>query len=315
MLEQEKRSSERAKCDLQFFSFDVRAESSQGTPVLETFCFQTAVGSELAETLVDAPLAPQESLDDLFFERYGVVGRGLITLDPDTVEFVDNTVSRVIAEGMFDFNSPEVQSISIRRGGSGNVSGVLAVRWLSFAEDQTQSYLLPDYNVVQAIATEESQGLLVDVQGVERFTAAEVRVLMIGEGEDIALGVFVPSACRAEAIEHFMRAVAGFREPSFLYSALEQEVRRILDGARDIGSDYYQDSLTWIRANLTWSVECFDSTTSCYATSESLVLELRIADPESEVFIENFGSPFLRCKISFGNPHNALVARPAFHWL
>jgi len=73
--------------------------------------------------------------------------------------------------------------------------------------------------------------------------------------------------------------------------------------------------LTWIRANLAWSVVSFDSTTSFFGAAESVVLELKMIDPESDVFMETFGKSTLRCKVSFGDPGSALVERPSFQWL
>lgn len=315
MLEPDKRSKESSGHDLRTFSFDVKAESSQGGVALENFQLNTASEIDLAEALLVPIPTPQESPDDVFAERFGVIARGRIALDPEAADVVDKTVLSVISEGLFDLDSAEAQGISIRRGGSGALSDRLSVGWVSYTDAQTQSSLLPDFNAVQAIANAESPALSVDVQGVERFTAAEARVLVIGEGDDIALGVFVPSACRAEAIEHFTRAVAGSGEPSFLYSALEQELVRVLDGETAIGSEYYQEVLTWIRANLTGSVVSFDSTTSCFGAAESVVLELRMIDPESDVFMETFGKSTLTCKVSFGDPGSALVERPSFQWL
>lgn len=315
MLESDKRFKE----SFRPFSFDVKAdvkaESLQSGVALENFQLNTASGVDLTEALLVAIPTPQESPDDLFAERFGVIARGRIALDPEAADVVDKTVLSVISEGLFDLDSAEAQGISIRRGGSGALSDRFSVGWVSYTDAQTQSSLLPDFNAVQAIANAESPALSVDVQGVERFTAAEARVLVIGEGDDIALGVFVPSACRAEAIEHFIRVVAGSGETSFLYNALEQELVRVFGRETAIGSEYYQQVLTWIRANLAWSVVSFDSTTSCFGAAESVVLELRMIDPESDVFMKTFGKSTLTCKVSFGDPGSALVERPSFQWL
>ncbi|MEY4701399.1 MAG: hypothetical protein RL326_1586 [Pseudomonadota bacterium] len=314
MQEPEKRVSDPIAPEVRSFSFDVRAEASENIAALETFQIATLPRAELEDSILHVSPSIQESPDDLFAHRFGVVPRGTISLDPQVAEVLDRTLVHVLSEGLFDFDSAEPQGLSIRRGGSGVLSDGLAVRWVSFTEEQTQSWLLPDFNAVQAMVNAESPDLEVDVQGVERFAAAEARVLMVGEGDEIGLGVFVPAACRAEAIEHFVRAIAGSGEPSFLYNALEQEVVRVLDGETTIGSKDYQDVLTWIRANLSWSVVCFDSSASYSNTAESIVLDLMMNDPESQDFLEAFGAPALRCRVSFGNPQSALVERPSFEW-
>ena len=314
MQEPETKSSEPIARAVKTFSFDVRAEASEGVAALETFQIATLPSVELENSLYGASPSIQESPDDLFAHRFGVVPLGRISFDPQVAEVIDGTLVQVLSEGLFDFDNTETQAFSVRRGGSGTLSDELSVRWLSYTEEQTQSWLLPDFNAVQAMLNAESPDLEVDVEGVERFTAAEARVLMIGEGDEIGLGVFVPTACRAEAIEHFVRAIAGSGEPSFLYNALEQEVVRVLDGDTSIGSKNYQDVLLWIRANLSWSVVCFEGAASCSATAESIVLDLMMNDPESQAFTETFGTPALRCKISFGNPQGALVERPSFEW-
>jgi len=293
------------------FSCDVRAQSSEPSAALETFELVT-----LPSVPLDAPSfqPPQDSPEDVFSERFGVAPRGRISFDPEVAAFLDRALAQIVSEGLFDFESAEPQGLAIRRGGSGTVSDELAVRWLSYVEAQTESSLLPDFNALQAIADAESPELEVDVQGVERFSSGEARVLVIGEGEDIGLGVFVPAACREEAIEHFIRAAAGSREPSFLYNALEQEVVRVLEGDTPVGSKDYQDVLIWIRANLSWSVVCFDNSTSCIGSAESIVLDLMMNDPESQDLAEAFGVPRLRCRVLIGNPQGALVGRPRFEW-
>ncbi len=314
MQEPERKSSEMTAREVKTFSFDVRAEASENVEALETFQIATLPSAKLEDSLLEVSPRIQESPDDLFSHRFGVVSLERVSFDPEVAEVVDGTLVQVLSEGLFDFDSAETQGFSIRRGGSGTLSDELSVRWLSYIEEQTQSWLLPDFNAVQAMVNAESPDLEVEVQGVERFTGAEARVLMIGEGEEIGLGVFVPTACRAEAIEHFVRAIAGSGEPSFLYNALEQEVVRVLDGDTPVGSKNYQDVLMWIRANLSWSVVCFDSLASYSATAESVVLDLMMNDPESQAFTEAFGTTALRCKISFGNSQGALVERPSFEW-
>jgi hypothetical protein len=314
MQEPERKVSRPIAPEVRSFSFDVRAEASGNMAALETFQISTLPRPELEDSILNLSPSIQESPDDLFAHRFGVVSRDRVSLDPQVAEVVDGTLVQVLSEGLFDFDSAETQGFSIRRGGSGTLSDELAVRWLSYIEEQTQSWLLPDFNAVQAMLNAESPDLEVDVQGGERFTTAEARVLMIGEGDEIGLGVFVPTACRAEAIEHFVRAIAGSGEPSFLYNALEQEVVRVLDGETPIGSKNYQDVLIWIRANLSWSVVCFDSSASWSANAESIVLDLMMNDPESQDFMETFGTSALRCRVSFGNPQSALVERPSFEW-
>jgi hypothetical protein len=312
MQEPERKVSRPIAPEVRSFSFDVRAEASGNMAALETFQISTLPRPELEDSILNLSPSIQESPDDLFAHRFGVVSRDRVSLDPQVAEVVDGTLVQVLSEGLFDFDSAETQGFSIRRGGSGTLSDELAVRWLSYIEEQTQSWLLPDFNAVQAMLNAESPDLEVDVQGGERFTTAEARVLMIGEGDEIGLGVFVPTACRAEAIEHFVRAIAGSGEPSFLYNALEQEVVRVLDGETPIGSKNYQDVL--IRANLSWSVVCFDSSASWSANAESIVLDLMMNDPESQDFMETFGTSALRCRVSFGNPQSALVERPSCEW-
>jgi hypothetical protein len=314
MQEPERKSSEMTAREVKTFSFDVRAEASENVEALETFQIATLPSAKLEDSLLEVSPRIQESPDDLFAYRFGVVPRRNFSFDPQVADVVDASLVQVLSEGLFDLDSVAPQGFSIRRGGSGALSEDLAVRWLSYTEEQTQSWLLPDFNAVQAMVNAESPDLEVDVQGVERFTVAEARVLMIGEGDEIGLGVFVPAACRAEAIEHFVRAIAGSGEPSFLYNALEQEVVRVLDGETPVGSKDYQDVLTWIRANLSWSVVCFHSSASYSNTAESIVLDLMMHDPESQDFLEAFGAPALRCRVSFGNPQSAFVQRPSFEW-
>lgn len=314
MPEQQRNQSDSATDRLQPFSCDVRAQSSEPSAALEAFELVTLPSVALDEPIFEPPTFTQDSPDDLFSERFGVVPGGGIAFDPKLSAFLDRALAQIVSEGLFDFESAEPQGLAIRRGGSGTLSDELAVRWLSYIEAQTESSLLPDFHAVQAIANAESSELEVDVQGVERFSSGEARVLMIGEGEDIGLAVFVPAVCRAEAIEHFIRAVAGSREPSFLYNALEQEVVRVLEGDTPVGSKDYQDVLIWIRANLFWSVAGFNSVVTCGAASESVVLDLAMTDPESQDFLETFGVPQLRCTVSFGNAQGALVERPTFEW-
>lgn len=315
MPEQEPNLSRSATDALRTFSLEVKAQSPEPSPLLETFQVATSPGMALDETLFPASPPPrQDSPDDLFSERFGVVRKESVSLDPQVVTFLDTTLAQVISQGLFDLDSAEPQGLAIRRGGSGTLSGELAVRWLSYTEAQTESSLLPDFNALQAIANADSPELEVDIQGVERFFSGEARVLMIGESEDIGLGVFVPAACRGEAIEHFIRAVAGSGEPSFLYHSLEQEVVRVLDGDRPIGSKDYQDVLIWIRNNLSWVVVGFDSYVTGGTTSERVVLDLVMTDPESQDFLATFGVPQLRCTVSLGNAQGALVERPTFEW-
>jgi hypothetical protein len=314
MPEQEPNLSRSAIDALRTFSFDIKAQSSGSSPQLETFQVATLPGMALDEMLFTASPPLQDSPDDLFSERFGVVRHGRISLDPQVVESLDTALAQVISEGLFDLDSAEPQGLAIRRGGYGSLSGALAVRWLSYTEAQTGSSLLPDFNALQAIANADSPKIEVDIQGVERFFSGEARILMIGEGEDIQLGLFVPAACRGEAIEHFIRAAAGSGEPSFLYNALEQEVVRVLDGDNPICSKDYQDALIWIRNNLSWLVVSFDSCVTCGATSERVVLELTMNEPENPAFLGTVVVPQLRCTASFDNPHGTLVERPTFQW-
>lgn len=315
MHEPEKASLNLSLEDFQSFTFEVRAEASHYSPELDTVEFATLPSLSRDEQLITEPSRIQESPDDLFAVRFGVAPRTPTSFDPQVASFLDLALIRVISEALFDMDSAEPQGLSIRRGGSGSVSSDMSVRWISYTETQTESSLLPDFNAIQVLASAESPQTEVEIQGVERFSSGEARVLMIGEGEEVALGVFVLAACRAEAIEHFIRAVAGSGEPSFLYNALEQEVVRRLDGDTPVGSKDYNDVLIWIRASLAWSVVSLDSAISCTLAAESIVLKLRMADPDSDVFVESFGSPTLTCKVTFGNPDGALVERPTFEWL
>ena len=300
---------------LQSFSFEVRADISERVPELAIF----EASTESCEALLMPVLAESsrltESPDDLFSQRFGVSSHGRLSFDPQVAALLDAAILQVVSDGLFDLASAEEQGVSIRRGGAGSVSGELSVRWISYTEAQTEASLLPDFNALIAVTSVGCSESEIEVQGVERFTTAEVRVLMLGEDDDVALGVFVPSACRGEAIDHFLKALSGSGEPSFLYNALEREMVRVLDGDTALDSKDYLELLTWFRANLAWSVVRLEEAVSYNVHTESVVIELMMKDHVGYDFSGAFGTPTLRCNVSFGSPKGALVERPLFEWL
>jgi hypothetical protein len=90
---------------------------------------------------------------------------------------------------------------------------------------------------------------------------------------------------------------------------------RVLDGVASMDSPDYQDIILWIREHLRWSVVSWESCSSGCTTEHSMLLDLMMNDPESELLTETFGVSALRCRVSFGNPNSELVGVPSFEWL
>jgi hypothetical protein len=297
------------------FSFRVEIGSCGDLAELQPIHVDSYLNPGISEPEMGLPIRIKESPDDLFASFFGAgcrQARGSILTTPDVV---DGTLIRLVSEGLKASDYHHKLDFTVRCGGYGTTADGIPVRWISFHDPLTESWLLPDFSVVHSASVSDSLQQFASARGVERFSFAEPRILIVGEGLEQYLRIFIPADCRDEAIEHFIRAAAGANEPSFLYNYLEYEMVRILDGETDIGSENFHDVLLNIRNNLSWSPVGLEGLFSHAWRADNIILDLSVADPTNTPFFEAFGTPSLRCKISFGDPESALVKPPSFEWL
>jgi hypothetical protein len=237
-----------------------------------------------------------------------------IRLNRSTHEPLDQVLRRELLELLLRSDIAAVPDITIRSGGAGLLGDGTQVRWISFKDQRSDAWLLPDIRAARSIVSGDSLALDHSLYGTERFSSAELGLLILDNKNSREVNFFVPAACRSEALEHFFGAVAGRDEPSFLFSALQEQITYVLGDAMGLEPHDQGDYLAWIRSLLSFSVVSFEGLVSSGTSADKVVLEINHSLPSSRLFSEMFGSETLRCEVSFGDPKAPLVPIPSFRW-
>jgi hypothetical protein len=315
MHSSQKTTAESTAQSLYTFSIDVTPETSGVLIELEPILVGSHLPIELFDSELKPPVRIPKSPDNLFANMFGARNEEQRNAGEVHSDFIDKTLVRLVSEGFEPFGDLDNPSFTVRRGTGGTTAKGMPVRWISFQDPCTKSWLLPDLSAAHSALTSSSSELCTPVRGVERFSSAEALMLVTGEDGQGAVRILVPPACREEAIDHFIRAVADSNEPSFLYTALEYEMVRMLDGETDICSENFHEVLTWIRSKVSWSRVGFQGSFCHASRAEGIILDLMMTDSSSTYFLDAFGSPYLRCKVSFGDPRSEFVKPLSVEWL
>ena len=102
------------------------------------------------------------------------------------------------------------------------------VQWLELYDPQTESWLLPNRDLVESLHEWSPQNELHNWRP-ERFYSGTPRIILeVLPSEELRMDALIPPECYPEALEHFLKATRS-NEPSFLYQLWVESFYHFLD--------------------------------------------------------------------------------------
>ena len=123
-----------------------------------------------------------------------------------------------------------------------------------------------------------------------------------------SIGVFATPECEREMIEHFLVALRGGPQASFLKYLWQREFQRYL-GVHGIEMEG-DDSFHVFRDEV--DVRCMS--TSDGDSGCSFELQVRLRNPDNTLFVEVFGSKNITCRMVVVPQGSSSWRRPRFEW-
>lgn len=261
---------------------------------------------------VIVPVPKPDSTDDLFASEYQMVlgdrPQGFVR----TVEELQGMVHHLMMSGeRYSFGGPEEGSggvLELRTCSQYMNSDRKLVGWMSYRDTTSEAFVIPNFDLLER-SGEDLRGREVhDTERYERFFAGEARVLLMAGAEEGSIGVFATPECEPEMIEHFLAAIRGGTQASFLNYLWQREFQRYL-GGHGIEMDG-DDRLHVFRDEV--DVRCISHTDG--DSGSSLELQVSLCNPDNTLFVEVFGNKSITCRMIVVPQGSSSWRRPRFEW-
>lgn len=276
-------------------------------------CDTTQVNiSEIDLSPVIVPVGGRDSTDDLFASEYHMVlgdrPQGFVR----TVEELQGMVHHLMMSGdRYAFGGPEDGSggvLELRTCSQYMNSERKLVGWMSYRDTTSETFVIPNFDLLERSGGGLRASEVHDSERYERFFFGEARVLLMAGAEEGSIGVFATPECEREMIEHFLVALRGGPQASFLKYLWQREFQRYL-GVHGIEMEG-DDSFHVFRDEV--DIRCMS--TSDGDSGSSFELQVRLRNPDNTLFDEVFGSKSITCRMVVVPQGSSSWRRPRFEW-
>jgi hypothetical protein len=265
---------------------------------------------ELSTVIV--PVDARDSTDDLFASEYQMVLGDRPTGFVRTVEELQGMVHHLMMSGdRYSFGGADDGSggvLELRTCSQYINRNQKLVGWMSYRDTNSEAFVIPNLALLERSGEGAHTSEVPDSERYERFFEGEARVLLIAGAEEGSIGVFATPQCEREMVEHFLVALRGGAQASFLNYLWQREFERYL-GAH--GVDMEGDARLHVFRDevVVRCLSCNDGD-----GGSSVDLEVSLRDPDNTLFSEVFGSKNIICRMILAPQTSSSWRRPSFEW-
>jgi hypothetical protein len=197
---------------------------------IDTSCVEPS--EFLASSLVLPPVR-RESPEDYFSQHHGMVlgersSRALRALDEPLRALVRYMTMEggYLSAGVDGESEPRFE---VRSCDQYNTNDRRHLCWVSYRDRDTEAFVVPNLSLlnVEGDTTVSEDGA--DTARIERFFDGEARVVITADGDRSSVEIFATPECEQEIVEHFLLAIRGAGQASFLHHLWLGEVTRFLE--------------------------------------------------------------------------------------
>lgn len=291
--------------------------ASSSDPRLQAFSIDTSrvEPGDLLLAPLSLPAIPQDSPDDYFAQEYSMVlgersAGALRVLDEPRIAL---TRYMTMGEGY------------LSGGAQGESDSLLEVRscdqymtrdrrtlcWVSYRDRGSEAFLVPNLSLLSV----DGDGLSAENGGeaarYERFFDGEARVVITAGDDESSVDIFASPACGREMVDHFLLAIRGAEQASYLRHLWQCEVARFLE-ANGIG--LFHGSLEDLVRDETITT-CVSHSCGSLGVPDSLELEVMPLDAQVPLFMSIFGGRSVTGRMIFAPHEGGRWQPPRFEWL
>jgi hypothetical protein len=177
------------------------------------------------------------------------------------------------------------------------------IGWMQFCDTSSEAVVVPNFELLEVAGGSGLCWEFSDEERFERFLMGEPRVLLTAGEEGGSVTLFANPECAEEIVEHFLRALRGVPQASFLNFLWRREVERFLGESAGEHERVDHDALvTTCIAHTSWDGG------SC------IELQVTSRDGESSYLRELVGRDLLQCRLIFPSPESTSWKPPQFEW-
>lgn len=295
--------------DLMSFSI-VAAPSPGDLGALQVW--HTTDAQQESEILLAAAHTPGgrqvESLDDVFAELYRYRGISSGHYTAQLLESAGGVIEGIAQGAMCGDNvlggSNQIAACLGRAGIS--VNGRV-VRWLVLKDEDQGGYVIPHLPALRSELTFDHR-LGIENPGNEVFQFGEARLVLLVDGSVVRVEVLAALECLDEAVEHFLRALRGSGESSFVQDMWESELLCFLEEQKAL-DDVGQELTHYIRESV--ETKCIGHSSS--EREDWILLQLKPSEALQPRFSELWGERHVSCRLVLRSGDDNYI-RPRFIW-
>ncbi|MEY4669290.1 MAG: hypothetical protein RL518_1989 [Pseudomonadota bacterium] len=270
--------------------------------------------SDVELSSIGGPLSLRESPDDLFVGDYRPVLGQRPELTIRKLDELQGALHRFMTAGESYISESaqgdEERSLEVRTCEQYLTSDRRDVCWVRYLDTRTETFLVPNLLVFDVAHEGMPINVLGDAQRMERFFAGEVRVVLTSGSEGAEVGIFATPECGPELVEHFLAAIRGADQASYLFYLWQRELSAFFNAHgltifQDAPEDFVRDETT---------TSCVSHGCGPLAGSDYLNLEVSLRDPCNPLLLSLFGSRSIACRMVFNAQSGRSWQRPHFEW-
>jgi len=268
--------------------------------------------SEIEISPVIVPVRGRDSTDELFASEYRIVlgdrPKGFLR----TVEELQGMVHHLMMSGdRYSLGGSEEGSrgvLELRTCSQYMSSDRKLVGWMSYRDTSSEAFVITNHALQERSGASSLSSEVHDSERYERFFMGEARVLLIAGAEEGSIGVFATPACEREMVEHFLVALRGGAQASFLNYLWQREFQRHLSAH---GIEMEGDARTHLFRDHVVA-RCVSITDG--GGGSSLDLQVSLRNPDKTLFVEVFGTDNITCRMIVAPQESRSWRCPRFEW-
>jgi len=182
--------------------------------------------------------------------------------------------------------------------------------WVSYRDRDTEAVVVPNLSLLNVEGDTTVSEDAADTARIERFFDGEARVVITSDGDRSSMEVFATPECEREIVEHFLLAIRGAGQASFLHHLWLGEVTRFFEAN---GLSLVHDSVEDFVRKRTCTA-CVSYGCSSPGVADYLDLEVSVVEPRDPFFMSMFGARSVMCRMVFAQQDGARWVPPRWEW-